>query len=155
MKNSAGKLDVYVNGVKHNTTITNTKDLAITISAKSTLMYTSIFGKLDPDYKAPEPDYIDSEYVTITSPLMAEGKEIKNYELVSKTKGAKTYQITPTEWRGIGLAELDVAPYKSLLFFVHKDDVNAKTYLEVLKGNPNQVPHEADYVSTNDNKWYK
>lgn len=155
VKNAQGTLDVYVNDVKHDVTIANTKDLMVTISANATLTYTSLFGISDPAYVPPEPDYIDEEYETIASSLATDGEETTNYELVSKTENAKTYQITPPGWRGLSMTEVDIAPYESLIFFVHKEDVNSQTYLEVLKGDPNHIPHEADYVSTTDNKWYK
>ncbi len=154
VKNAQGTLDVYVNGVKHDVPVAETKDIMITISANATLTYTSLFGISDPAYVPPEPDYIDSEYETIASSLMIDGEEIENYVLVSKTEDAKTYKYNPPGWRTFGMADVDVAPYKSFIFFVHKEDVNSSTWLELYKGEQYGT-HLADYISTNDNKWYK
>lgn len=148
-----GKFDVYVNGEKQKTSISKLDELKFSFNEKSKITFTSFLGIRDKNYKEPEPDYISSAYKGVVGALAVEGSETANYNRLDKVSGAKTYVFTTTQWGEIGFNEMELARYKDVIFFLHKEDMNTSNWLEFYKKD--KKGNRTDFITNNDNKWYQ
>lgn len=152
-KVSDGKFTVSVNGKKQEATVSGPQDLKCVFNEESTILFTSLMGIRDKNYKEKEPDYISSEYQALVPVLAPQGKETDNYERLNKVKDAKTYEYTTTVWGTISLAELDIIPYQKLTFFLKKEDKNPSNWLEFY-AQP-KTGARVNFIQDRDNQWYE
>lgn len=148
-----GKFSVYVNGEKKDTTISGTDELIFTFNENAKIRFTSLVGIADSSYKEPEPDYISSKYEALTPALAADGTETATYERLIKVKDAKTYTYTTDAWAEYGFREVELNRYKSILFFVHKEDLKTANWLEFY--HKSKAGKNTYYFQKNDNRWYE
>lgn len=148
-----GKFSVYVNGEKADTAISGTDELIFTFNEKGKIRFTSLVGIADKNYKEPEPDYISSSYEALTPSLAVEGTETACYNRLLKVKDAKTYTYTTDAWGEYGFREVELNRYKSLLFFVHKEDMKIANWLEFY--HKSKAEKNTYYFQKNDNRWYE
>lgn len=148
-----GKFDIYINGEKQSTTVSSADELKFLFNADSEILFTSLVGIKDSNYKEPMPDYISSKYKAIAPSLAIEGQPIENYNRLDKTAGAKTYSYTSEQWGEISFGEFNLAKYSKATFFLHKEDYNTANWLELYKKDKDG--NHTNYIQNNDNKWYE
>lgn len=152
-KVSDGKFTVSVNGKKQEATVSGPQDLKCVFNEESTILFTSLMGIRDKNYKEKEPDYVSSAYKALAPALAPQGKETDNYERLNKVKDAKTYTYTQKIWGNISLAELDITPYQNLTFFLKKEDKNPSNWLEFYTQPKNG--NRVNFISDRNNQWYE
>ncbi len=148
-----GEFEVYVNGGKCDTTVSDSSELKFSFNENSTIQFTSLVGIRDTGYKAPEPNYISSKYEALTYALAVEGTETANYDRIRNIKDAKTYVYTTAQWGEIGFGEITLAKYSQIMFFLHKEDMKTSNWLEFYKKT--KGGEHMNYIQNNDNQWYE